>query len=473
MAILDDQRQERALRAMHDYLSATPLPSGKTYPEEAAERDDVRRALIKDELKPRIEDFLAGKMPLVEFKSQIDGLNKRHLNWGFRGIKGQMFFNMVVRTARDQTELLDRLKAALRLPETEARAREQLTAFSDYVTQIGEEHCANGGAKAQRPKLGSVGFFVSYFWQIQNWQEWPVFYTNSLQVLDNLSLWQRTGEIGEDYLLFKHIHEELAQLFAAKSGEAFDLYRVEHVLWQKGGNPYLSVKTGANNPVEEKKPIERRVKPILAAEDGIPGSYVPPIVAALPLIGRNDPLMVEAAKTSSISLERAFEIAINAAFTILGYETKLLGQGRGRVPDGVAVDTEDSYAIIWDAKLRTDGYNMGTDDRAIREYISSQYRDLKKRYSTRNIYYAIVSSRFHNDCNEIIQALKMQTEIREVILIEADALVAMVDLKLREPNEVVLGPDGIQRLFSSSGILTAQNVHGVLDERGNIGPGRS
>ena len=50
----------------------------------------------------------------------------------------------------------------------------------------------------------------------------------------------------------------------------------------------------------------------------------------------------------------------------------------------------------------------------------------------------------------------------EVILCEADALVAAVDLKLRDPQAVSLGPDGVQRLFSASGTLTAADVRGLL-----------
>ena len=35
---------------------------------------------------------------------------------------------------------------------------------------------------------------------------------------------------------------------------------------------------------------------------------------------------------------------------------------------------------------------------------------------------------------------------------------AMVDAKLRNPLQVSLGPDGLQRLFSNSGILTVDDV---------------
>ena len=108
-------------------------------------------------------------------------------------------------------------------------------------------------------------------------------------------------------------------------------------------------------------------------------------------MARNEALLREAAKASGTSLERAFEKSINAAFTVLGYETKLLGQGQGRVPDGQALSLDDSYAILWDAKVRVDRYNMGTDDRAVKEYITTQSREIKKRRGLRNIYYLIVS----------------------------------------------------------------------------------
>ena len=157
-----------------------------------------------------------------------------------------------------------------------------------------------------------------------------------------------------------------------------------------------------------------------------------------------------------------FEKNINVAFTILGFETKLLGQGQGRVPDGIAFANDESYALIWDAKIRTDGYSIGTDDRTIREYITTQSRDLKKRRSLRNIYYMINSSAFANDYDDTIRSIKMETNVNEVSLVEADALVAMVDKKLREPLQLTLGPDGLQRLFSISGVISADIVREQL-----------
>lgn len=196
--------------------------------------------------------------------------------------------------------------------------------------------------------------------------------------------------------------------------------------------------------------------------DLLPESYVPPIVAILQPLARHEKVFDDAAKRSGTSIIRAFEKYIDAAFTILGFDTKLLGQGEGRVPDGIAYAIDDNYAIIWDAKIREDRYSMGTDDRTIREYITTQSREMIRRRKVRNIYYLIISSIFADDYDDTIRSIKMETDVSKVNLVEADALVAMVEAKLRAPLQITLGPDGLQRLFSVSGLKTATMVREQL-----------
>src|ERR1019366_2826378 len=106
---LDEQKRKRAIEVLNEYLSAPPGPEGKTPVELEAEVDAARVKLIENELKPLLAGYLAGKVPLAGFKSKVDGINKRHIDgidrrnelWGFKGIKGQMFFNMVVNVDDD------------------------------------------------------------------------------------------------------------------------------------------------------------------------------------------------------------------------------------------------------------------------------------------------------------------------------------------------------------------------------------
>ena len=69
---------------------------------------------------------------------------------------------------------------------------------------------------------------------------------------------------------------------------------------------------------------------------------------------------------------------------------------------------------------------------------------------------------FTDDFDDAIQAIKMETEISEVCLVEAGSLVEMVHQKLRTPHQVSLGPDGLQQLFSTGGVVSAQNVRKLL-----------
>jgi len=456
--ILDSNQIQSALAVVRAYLTAPKNPDGRTPIEVQTERDRERVRLIETELKPLLKEYFGGRVSLVEFKTKIDGINKRNEFWGFKGIKGQMFFNMVVNVAEDPSKCDQEIKAAISVPSSEDDAQNKIKTFCNYVNRIGEHHLDSGGTKAGRPKPGSVPFFVSYFWQIQDRDVWPVFYTNSVNTMTDMNLWVPTGEPAADYLTYKHIHEELNEVFTRESGKHFGLYEVEHVFWFKGGNP-----SGGNKPVVREHVLTDSARDLASGEPEenlirLPESYVPPIIAVLPRMARNEPSLREAAKISGTSLERAFEKSINAAFTVLGYETKLLGQGQGRVPDGQALNPDDSYALLWDAKVRGDRYNMGTDDRAVKEYITTQSRELKKRRGLRNIYYLIVSNKFADDYDDAIRSLKMETDVNEVCLVEADALVAMVEARMRAPREVSLGPDGLQRLFTVSGVLSADAV---------------
>jgi len=458
MGLLNEQQLQHAKEVMQEYLSAPADQDGITPAEISKQGDEDRIRVIEQELDPLLTSYLEGKGSLPAFKLKIDSINKRNRLWGFKGIKGQMFFNMLVNVADDMDECDQELKAAITVPANEKIASSRIKTFTSYVKRIGDQWVDAGNTRYGCPKVGSIPFFLSYFWQIQDRKTWPVYYTNSVHTMSDLNLWQPSGDLAENYLAFKRIHEELATYFSERSGKLFDLYEVEHVFWYRGENPYLAVKSDSGTISDNGTTTISDVQLEVTEINRLPESYVPPIISVLPRISRHNKELVDAASRSGITLDRAFEKYINAAFTILGYETKLLGQGKGRVPDGIAESLDDRYAIIWDAKIRSEGYSMGTDDRTIREYITTQSRDLKKRRSLRNVYYLVISSTFTDDYDDTIRSIKMETDVSEVSLVEAGAMVAMVDAKLRDPLQISLGPDGLQRLFSVSGILNAEMV---------------
>src|ERR1017187_2626951 len=200
---------KRAVEVMNEFLSAPRGPDGKTPVEMSVELDANRVKLIENELKPLLADYLAGKIVLAPFKSKVDGINKRNEFWGFQGIKGQMFFNMVVKRADDVEKCDQELKSALAVPPNEQIASSRIKTFLSYIKKLGEQWVSSGKTRHGIPKVGSIPFFLSYFWQIQAREVWPIYYTNAVQTMTYLNIWQPSGDIAEDYLKFKQVHEAL------------------------------------------------------------------------------------------------------------------------------------------------------------------------------------------------------------------------------------------------------------------------
>jgi hypothetical protein len=232
--------KKNPVEAMHLYLSAPANDDGQTPVQKYEEVDKDRATLIDGTLKPLVADYLGGKSPLETFKPKNDGINKEHRRWGFQGIKGQMFFNLVVNVAGDPAECDKEIKAAIAVPANEDAARSQINAFASYVRRIGDAHVKAGRSKQGRPKPSSIPFFLSYFWQVQDRHTWPIYYTNAVNTMSVLGLWKPDADLAENYIAFKHLYEDLAQKFSQASGKPFDLYGVEHVFWFVGEHPFES-----------------------------------------------------------------------------------------------------------------------------------------------------------------------------------------------------------------------------------------
>jgi hypothetical protein len=244
---LTPELKEIALGALDAYLHAGPfLPNGRTPIEMEVEGDRKRVETIENKIKPLLTGYLTRIVSLPEFKRQIDSINKQYPYWGFSGVKGQMFFNMLVKTSGESPECDTQIRSAIREPTSEEDAATLLRNFKRYVGRSGQQFVDGGGEHRSKPKQSSVPFFLSYFWQAQRREIWPVFYTNTVQMIGDLNLWQATGDIADDYLSLKLLHEQLVEIFSERSSRAFSLYDVEHVFWFRSGR----MSTGAS-PTKE------------------------------------------------------------------------------------------------------------------------------------------------------------------------------------------------------------------------------
>ncbi len=168
MSILDNKQKQVSIELLHECLNSPPGEDGLKPMESNLRRDKDRVTIIENKLKPLLKSYFEGHLALPGFRSTVDSLNKRNQLWGFKGIKGQMFFNMIVNTADDIAECDQELKSALVFPENEQIASSRIKTFTSFVKRLGDQWVESGNDRRGTPKLSSILFFLSYFWQIQD-----------------------------------------------------------------------------------------------------------------------------------------------------------------------------------------------------------------------------------------------------------------------------------------------------------------
>ncbi len=184
-------------------------------------------------------------------------------------------------------------------------------------------------------------------------------------------------------------------------------------------------------------------------------SYVPPVVACLPALAAGDPAIVAACRTLGLTENVVFEKRVAVAFRLLGLEVLELGQGSGRVADGIARCTSGRWALIYDAKLRRSGFVMGTEDRKFREYVATHATDLR-REGFETLHFVVVSSSFAASDLPRAQDIVQTTPAKSCVLLEAAALLAMVELRLRTQNLAEAAQ--LHRVFGPTRIVTVAEI---------------
>jgi len=410
--------------------------------------DDKRAATIRD-IKKMVFDFLNGKLPLIDFKEKSETMSRTHPYWGFKGFSGQMQLNQYVNNIEDSAKER-RLKDALELPKTLDEAVSKINALAEYLKEL--------KTKTDNPRSIpriNQSFMLSYFWELQDPELYPVFYGSAKNVLENLGFDFTSQETeGIEYKYFAEICYAIRAFFEGKKGikERNYTWYVEHILW------YQFRKQNAAVEAEMKK--DTRVSSKVRAIKGDEESWVPPIIADLEKLALNEE--TEWSKKRSIKPEKAFETMLRYVFTILGYNVTELGQGRGREPDGVAISTDGHsgyYAIIYDAKAREKDYSIGTGDREIIEYIKNKQRELQRQRVDR-VSFLIVSSEFTNNpsLDSSLKDIYRATRV-PVVLLRAKDLLYIVGRKLSNAD---INHSQLEYLFLDAGILTTDKIVDVL-----------
>jgi hypothetical protein len=162
--------------------------------------------------------------------------------------------------------------------------------------------------------------------------------------------------------------------------------------------------------------------------------FLPAALQYLEVLARGE---MPSYESSDLNVSTLFERRTSDAFRCLGFEMRSLGQGTGRNPDAIALATKERFAILIDAKVRVNGYALGTEDRKFLEYAQNQGKELQ-RQGFEKIYLVVVGSSFReSDLKKLTEYLS-ESPARSVDMITAAALIRIVEESIRERSTFTL-----------------------------------
>ncbi|WP_321373047.1 restriction endonuclease FokI C-terminal domain-containing protein [uncultured Draconibacterium sp.] len=412
--------------------------------------DELRLEAIES-LSDIILQFKKKELSVGEFKTSIDSFNKRNNLWGFTAIKGQFFFNQLTKNLDDSgiKKLQDLLIQTISEPKNISEALAKIELLEKYCQNLYDK------AKDKRlvPNPKSVCYFLSYFWQVADNEKWAIYYTASIQALDDIGLWKEKPLQRENYEQYYLLNEEIKNILKEYSKKAVSNWDVEHAFWHFRGNPNKKTEKKTKTIIIE-KPEEKEEKTNLIVNASFDlTDYIIPRVSKLVELGSST-------EKSATKKGYEFEKIVAEVFEQLDFEVETLGQGTGRNPDAILRFREENTAFIVDAKAYNSGYSLGTDDRAIREYINYYCPKLIKS-GYKKIGFIIVSNEFKSNFDNFINEITWDTDIKRFILLTSEALLYLLAFKTK--NKLSLA-NIIESIIGFGNPVTAKNIIDEFDD---------
>ena len=411
---------------------------------------DTQRIDAISHLQGIIAQFKNNEIDISEFKTLIDSYNKRNNLWGFTAIKGQMFFNLLVRTAGDNlTQLTKLIQEVISLPDRLNDALKKIEKLENYCLELRNK----AEDKRKVPNSSSVGYFLSYFWSISDYSKWPIYYTSQLQAYEALEIWEDKNNQKENYKLFYNVNEEIKSVLSSHTKQELSNWDIEHAFWNYNGNPKEKKNAVITPPIPSNEESLEVESPLKISSSFSLTDYIIPKVARLVELGAET-------EQSSSAKGSAFEKLVAEIFKQLDFEVELLGQGSGRNPDAILKLREENTAFIVDAKAYANGYSMGVDDRAIKEYINHYCPKLQKE-GYKKIGFIIVSNSFKSNFDSFVNEITWNTDIKRFILLTSEALLYLLAYKTKDRLSL---SNMIESLISFSNPVLSSSVIAEFDD---------
>ena len=181
--------------------------------------------------------------------------------------------------------------------------------------------------------------------------------------------------------------------------------------------------------------------------------YIIPKVAKLIELGSSNDF-------SSSKKGVEFEKIVQEIFEQLDFEVEYLGQGKGRNPDAIIKCRLENTAFIVDAKAYNSGYSLGTDDRAIKEYIN-HYCPILRKDGYKKIGFIIISNEYKSNFENFINEVTWNTDIKRFILLTSEALLYLLAFKTKDKINI---QNIIETLVNLSNPITSDQIISKFDD---------
>lgn len=405
---------------------------------------DNQRKEALPKIGAMIKDFIDGEIDISVFKRTLDSFNKRNNLWGFTATKGQMFFNQLLKYSESNHEKVsDILKEAIIEPTDLESALEKISKLENYTKNLFEK----AKDKRKAPNPASVNYFLSYFWQVHNFQKWPIAYSSLIKSFKELNLWNNQESEMENYRYFYNLNFEIKKNLKAHSNKDLNNWDIEHAFWNNQEN---------SPDVDSKKTKKMEVLDLIPINEAAfnLNDYLIPKISNLIQLGNSS-------EKSSSAKGAEFEKIVAEIFKLLDFDVDQLGQGTGRNPDAIIKYREDNTAFLIDAKAYSSGYTLGTDDRAIREYINFYVPKLQKE-GLKKIGFIIICNTFKDDLVDFINDMTWNSDIKRMLLIESEALLYLLAYKTKDKLTLA---EIIECLISTSGVIKSKDVINYFDDK--------